>query len=58
MNPNTLLKSDGEIFAEAKRYLDIFNDVPYIFNLGHGLVPETKPDKLSKLIRFVREYKC
>ena len=58
MNPNILLKSDGEIFAEAKRYLDIFNDVPYIFNLGHGLVPETKPDKLGKLIRFVREYKC
>ena len=28
-----------------------------IVNLGHGLVPETDPDKLSKLIKFVREYK-
>jgi uroporphyrinogen decarboxylase len=57
MNPKTLLKSEEEIYKEAKKYLDIFKDVPYIFNLGHGLVPETNPDKLEKLIKFVREYK-
>ena len=57
MNPKTLLKSEEEIYKEAKKYLDIFKDVPYIFNLGHGLVPETNPDKLKKLIKFVREYK-
>ncbi len=58
MNPKILLKPEKEIFTEAKRYLDIFKDVPYIFNLGHGLVPETNPDKLNKLIQFVRQYKC
>ncbi len=57
MNPKTLLKTDNEIYDEAKKYLDIFRDVPYIFNLGHGLVPETDPDKLGKLIEFIREYK-
>ena len=57
MNPKILLKSEKEIYNEAKRYLDIFKDVPYIFNLGHGLVPETDPNKLEKLIKFVREYK-
>ena len=57
MNPKTLLKPEEEIYKEAKKYLDIFKDVPYIFNLGHGLVPETNPDKLEKLIKFVREYK-
>ena len=57
MNPKTLLKSEEEIYREAKKYLDIFKDVPYIFNLGHGLVPETNPDKLGKLIKFIREYK-
>ena len=45
------------MYNEAKKYLDTFKNVPYIFNLGHGLVPETKPDKVEKLIRFVREYK-
>jgi len=57
MDPKRLLKSEEEIYKEAKKYLDIFTDVPYIFNLGHGLVPETDPDKLAKLVKFVREYK-
>ncbi len=57
MNPRILLKTDNEICNEAKKYLDIFRDVPYIFNLGHGLVPETDPDKLGKLIEFIRKYK-
>ena len=57
MDPRVLLKSEQEIYKEAKKYLDIFKDVPYIFNLGHGLVPETDPDKLEKLVKFVREYK-
>ena len=57
MDPKILLQSDQDIFNEAKKYLDIFKDVPYIFNLGHGLIPETNPDKLNKLINFIREYK-
>ena len=57
MNPMVLLNSEKEIYAEAKKYLDTFKNLPYIFNLGHGLVPETNPDKLEKLIKFIREYK-
>ena len=57
MHPQLLLKSDKEIYKEAAKYLDIFDSVPYIFNLGHGIIPETKPDKLEKLIKFVRRYK-
>ena len=57
MNPAILLQSDKKMYTEAKKYLDAFKNVPYIFNLGHGLVPETDPDKLEKLIKFVRNYK-
>ena len=57
MNPMVLLNSEKEIYTEAKKYLDTFKNLPYIFNLGHGLVPETNPDKLEKLIKFIREYK-
>ena len=56
MHPKTLLKTENEIYAEAKKYLDIFQDVPYIFNLGHGLIPETNPDRLLKLVKFIRQY--
>ena len=56
LDPKLLLSSEKEIFNGVKKYLDIFNDLPYIFNLGHGLLPETDPDKVSKLIKFYREY--
>ena len=57
MHPQFLLKSVGEMNNEAKKYLDIFRDVPYIFNLGHGIVPETSPAQVEKLIEFIRNYK-
>ncbi len=56
LDPKVLLSSKQEIFNSAKRYLDLFRDFPYIFNLGHGLLPETDPDKVDKLIKFYREY--
>ena len=56
LDPKLLLSSDKEILSCAKKYLDLFKDLPYIFNLGHGLLPETDPDKVSKLIKFYREY--
>ena len=52
-----LLKSDKQLFKEAKKYLDIFKNVPYIFNLGHGIIPGTKINKIEKLINFIRKYK-
>jgi uroporphyrinogen decarboxylase len=56
MDPKILLLDEKVIFAEAKKYLTIFKDFPYIFNLGHGLLPNTSPDKLSKLINFIRNF--
>jgi len=56
LDPKILLLSDQEIVSKATKYLNIFKDVPYIFNLGHGLLPETDPDKLDKLIKFYRKY--
>jgi len=56
LNPKLLLSNEKEILDVSKKYLDIFKDVPYIFNLGHGLLPETDPDKVNKLVEFYREY--
>ena len=57
LDPKILLKSDNEIKECAKKYLNVFKNLPYIFNLGHGLLPETDPTKLGTLIKFYREYK-
>jgi uroporphyrinogen decarboxylase len=56
MDPKTLLSSEQKIISSAKKYLDLFKNTPYIFNLGHGLLPETDPVKVSKLIKFYRNY--
>ena len=56
LDPKILLSSDEEISANVKIYLDAFKGMPYIFNLGHGMLPETNPDKVDKLIKFYRDY--
>ena len=56
LDPNVLLKSDKEITRSATKYIKSFKDIPYIFNLGHGLLPETDPAKVSNLINFYRNF--
>ena len=56
LNPNILLKADEDITKAATKYIQTFKDIPYVFNLGHGLLPETDPDKVQKLIKFYRSF--
>jgi len=56
MNPKFLLGNNKRMFKEAKKYLDFFKNKPYIFNLGHGILPETKPENVKRLVEFVRSY--
>ena len=57
LDPKNLLLPEKEMKSNADKYLKIFKDTPYIFNLGHGLLPETDPNKVGKLIEFYRKYK-
>tara|TARA_B100000941_G_C28484890_1_gene544378 strand:- start:442 stop:1452 length:1011 start_codon:yes stop_codon:yes gene_type:complete len=56
LNPRILLKSKDKMFQAATKYFETFKDIPYIFNLGHGLLPETDPDKVDELIKFYRNF--
>ena len=56
LDPRVLLQSDKEIKERASKYFKIFKDDPYVFNLGHGLLPQTEPDKVDRLIKFYRNY--
>ena len=40
---------------EAKKYLKVFKNHPYIFNLGHGVLPETNPNMVEYLIKFIKD---
>ncbi len=55
LDPKVLLKTEEELEKAATKYIRVFKDIPYIFNLGHGLLPETDPDKVKKLIKLYRD---
>ena len=56
LNPKILLTDKENLKKEAQRYLDIFKDHPYIFNLGHGVLPETDPNMVDYLVKMVKDY--
>ena len=56
MDPKVLLTDKENIKKEATKYLDIFKDHPYIFNLGHGVLPETNPGMMEYLVKTVKDY--
>ena len=56
MDPKILLTDKDNLRKEAKKYLEIFKDHPYIFNLGHGVLPETDPKMMDYLVKMVKDY--
>tara|TARA_E500000178_G_scaffold278410_1_gene277916 strand:+ start:3277 stop:4278 length:1002 start_codon:yes stop_codon:yes gene_type:complete len=56
MDPKVLLTDIENLKKETKKYLDIFKDHPYIFNLGHGVLPETDPNMMDYLVKMVKDY--
>ena len=56
MDPKVLLTDKDNLKKEATKYLDIFKDHPYIFNLGHGILPETDPSMMDYLVKTIKDY--
>ena len=56
LNPKALLTNKENLKKEVLKYLNIFKDHPYIFNLGHGVIPETDPMKVDYLVKLVKDY--
>ena len=57
LDPKILLTDRTKIKKNTENYLNIFKDYPYIFNLGHGVLPEIKPETIEYIIKLVRDYK-
>jgi len=55
LDPKILLDDKEKIKKNTENYLSIFSDYPYIFNLGHGILPETKPETIEYIIQIVRD---
>ncbi len=57
LDPKILLTDQKTLKIEVEKYLNVFKDHPYIFNLGHGILPETKIEMVEELIKIVRNFK-
>ena len=57
LNPKALLSDRETLKKETLNYLNIFKDHPYIFNLGHGIQPETKIEMVDELVKIVKDFK-
>ncbi len=56
LDPKILLTNKDNLKKNTLRYLNIFKDHPYIFNLGHGVLPDTDPNMLDYLVKTVKDY--
>tara|TARA_B100001057_G_scaffold192005_1_gene192921 strand:+ start:7365 stop:8366 length:1002 start_codon:yes stop_codon:yes gene_type:complete len=56
LNPRILLQNKDIVKNEATKYLKTFNRKRYIFNLGHGVLPDTNPDMIKYLVNIVRSF--
>ena len=55
LNPSFLLQSDEIIEAETKKICSSMKNFPgFIFNLGHGITPDIRPEKVQVMIDAVR----
>ena len=57
MDPKILLTEKENIKKNVEKFITIFSDYPYIFNLGHGVMPETRPEMIEYVIKIIREKK-
>ena len=57
LDPKILLSNKENVKKQTRKYLEIFKDHPYVFNLGHGILPETQVDMVYELVEVVRNYK-
>ena len=57
IDPICLVHGGNILKREVDYLLNLISDRPYIFNLGHGILPETSQQNLTDIISYIRERK-
>lgn len=55
LDPQTLIVGGTRLDDEVRRILAALGQGPFIFNLGHGILPETPLENVARLVRIVRD---
>ncbi len=54
LDPLSVVAGGAAMAAEARSVLDAGRGRPFVFNLGHGIVPQTPPEHVGALVELVR----
>jgi uroporphyrinogen decarboxylase len=54
LDPLAVVAGGAAMRGQARAILDAVRGRPLVFNLGHGIVPETPPEHVAELVRQVR----
>ncbi len=53
--PGHMITGGEALVTETRRIVDAFSGGPHIFNLGHGITPDSDPENVALMVRTVRE---
>jgi uroporphyrinogen decarboxylase len=53
--PRLLVEGGPALAAQARLILSELGQGPFVFNLGHGILPETPPEHVAALTAIIRE---
>ncbi len=56
LDPRVLLAGGAAMDEEVRRILGALSGGPHIFNLGHGIVPQTPPEHVARLAELIRAW--
>lgn len=57
LDPLLVVAGGEEMRIAAARIIEALRGGPFIFNLGHGIVPQTPPEHVADLVDFIRSYR-
>ena len=57
LDPLLLVAGGEALDVRARQILERMAGQPFVFNLGHGIVPETPPENVARLVEVVRNWK-
>jgi len=54
LDPLLLVAGGEALEARARQILSALSGRPFVFNLGHGILPQTPPENVARLVALVR----
>lgn len=54
LDPLLMLQGGKPMLDRAAELIEAYKDRPFVFNLGHGITPEAKPEAVAELTEYIR----